>query len=75
MCRTPTEELRIASAYLNTAEESFNQATAHLASIQGKQPTCASLLAKFQVTFNHLQTQISQLEKLIPAVDQSDQQD
>lgn len=73
--KTPTEELRIASAYLDTAEESFNQATVCLDGIQGQQVTYEALLAKFQATFSHLQIQFSDLEQrlkiLIPPSDQN----
>jgi hypothetical protein len=76
MHRTPTEELRIVSAYLNTAEESFNQATAHLAGIQGQQVT-HTLLTKFQNVLRHLQLQFSDLEQqfqaLIPPAGRNDQ--
>lgn len=79
MHRTPTEELRIASAYLNTAEESFSQAATHLEHIQGHQTTYTSLLAKFQNTLQHLQLQFSTLEQRFQAItlpiDRNDQQD
>lgn len=70
---TPTEELKIASAYLNAAEEGLGQAAVCLNRIQGRQATYALLLSKFQVTFKHLQTQLSQIESLIPG--QNGQQD
>lgn len=73
--KTPVEELRIASAYLDTAEESFTQAATCLNDIQGQQITYEALLAKFQTTFSHLQVQFSDLEQrlkiLIPPSDQN----
>jgi hypothetical protein len=69
--RMTPEDLRIVSAYLSTAEESFVQAAAHLATIQPHQ------LIKFQATFKNLQLQFSTLEQqfqtLILPVDQTDQ--
>jgi hypothetical protein len=75
--RTTPEDLHIVSAYLSTAEESFVQAAAHLATIQPHQLTQDPLLIKFQATFKNLQLQFSTLEQqfqtLILPVDQTDQ--
>jgi hypothetical protein len=73
----PTKELRIATAHLNLAEESFNQAVNCLGNIQGHQTAYEALLVRFSTTLHNLQLQFHELEQrltsLLPV--RTDQQD
>jgi LPS sulfotransferase NodH len=76
--QSPTKELKIATAYLNTAEESFNQAAMCLEGVQNHQAAYEKLLTDFQATLVHLQSQFSNLEQRLRAITlshQNDQQD
>jgi hypothetical protein len=72
--RTPTEELRIASAYLDTAEESFNQAITHLEALQDKWIAHQALLLQARTRIAILQKFITKIEtQVILPADQTDQ--
>jgi len=68
MSRTPAEKLKVANACLDTAEESFNQATHLLEAVQNQQLASKAIISKIQLTFDHLHAQFAEIEKQLMAL-------